>query len=249
MSVWNYITEKIRKEKALHFSLIDPDPLTQDYEEAGRIAKLAYEAGTDAIMVGGSTALDIDMAVKIIKENVKIPVILFPGSVAGISKHADAIFFMSLLNSMNPYMILGAQAIAAPLIKKIKIEPISMAYIVVEPGATAGYMGYAHLIPRAKPKIAAAYAMAAELIGYKLIYLEAGSGAEKCLPVELISAVSHSVHIPVIVGGGISTVEDAKRTVAAGASIIVQGTFVEKTVLKDGGAALREIIKAVKSRV
>ncbi len=245
--MWSYITEKISKEKVLHFSLIDPDPLTQDYDEAGRIARLAYEAGTDAIMVGGSTALDIDPAVKKIKENVKIPVILFPGSLAGISKYADAIFFMSLINSINPYMILGAQAIAAPLIKKTGIEPISMAYIVVEPGATAGYMGYAHLIPRSKPKIAAAYAMAAELIGYKLIYLEAGSGADTCIPPEIIKAVSRSVQIPVIVGGGINTVTDAKNAVEAGASIIVQGTFIEKTVLKDGGSSLKEIIKAVKS--
>ncbi len=245
--MWSYITDKIIREKALHFSLIDPDPLTQDYEEAGRIARLAYEAGTDAIMVGGSTALDIDLAVKKIKENVKIPVILFPGSLAGISKYADAIFFMSLLNSTNPYMIIGAQAIAAPLIKKMGVEPISMAYIIVEPGATAGYMGYAHLIPRSKPKIAVAYAMAAELIGYKLIYLEAGSGADMCIPTEFIKAVSRSVQIPVIVGGGINTAADAKKAVEAGASVIVQGTFIEKTVLKDGGASLKEIIKAVKS--
>lgn len=245
--VWEYITDKISRDGALHFSLIDPDPMRQAPDEAGRIARLACEAGTDAIMVGGSTASDIDFTVKKIKENVNIPVILFPGDLSGISKYADAIFFMSLLNSMNPYMIIGAQAIAAPIIKKMGIEPIPMAYIVMEPGATAGYMGYAHLIPRSKPKIAAAYAMAAELIGYKLIYLEAGSGAESHVPVEAVSMISRSVGTPIIVGGGINTAEDARKIVKAGAGIVVQGTFVEKTVLKDGGKSLREIVKAVKS--
>jgi phosphoglycerol geranylgeranyltransferase len=244
--VWASLLKILKSDGVLHFSLIDPDPFKQSCEDAARMAYLAESAGTNAIMVGGSTVIECDSTVKAIKNKVNIPIILFPGDLTGITPNADAIFFMSLLNSNHPYWIIGAHSIAAPIIKRIEIEPISMGYIIIEPGATAGYVGYAHLIPRDNPKIATAYAMAAELIGFKVIYLEAGSGAGKNVPLDLISSVSKSIDIPLIVGGGINTKEDAINAVKAGADIIVQGTILEKTIFKDKGANLKQTIKAIK---
>jgi len=132
-------------------------------------------------MIGGSTGasgLVLDQTILKIKEVTDLPTILFPGSAAGVSAYADAIFFMSLLNSNNPYWIIGAQALGSPKIKKIGIETIPMGYVIVQPGGTAGWVGDAKLIPRNKADIAAAYAMAAEFLGMRLFYLEAGSGAE-----------------------------------------------------------------------
>ena len=161
MNVENYIRTTLKDHK-LHLTLLDPEE--QSPEEAVRIAKEAIAGGSDGIMLGGSTTQpeELDATAKALNENIDVPVILFPGNISGVSKHADAIFFMSLLNSTNPYWIIGAQALAAPGIKKMGIEIISMGYILVEPGGTVGWVGDAKLIPRNKPDIAVAYAMAAE---------------------------------------------------------------------------------------
>nr|MDO8090759.1 geranylgeranylglyceryl/heptaprenylglyceryl phosphate synthase [Candidatus Sigynarchaeota archaeon] len=245
--VWEYLMNIINDGFAVHLTLIDPDPIRQTAEDAGIVAKYAAEAGTDAFMVGGSTAFGIlDETIKEIKKQTDLPVILFPGNVAGISKYADAVFFMSVLNSRNPYYIIRAQLTGAQAVKMFGLEPIGMAYLILEPGGTAGYMGEAQLIPRNKPQIAAAYALAAQYIGFKLVYLEAGSGVDREVPLEVISGVSSIIDIPLIVGGGIETPEQATAAVRAGADMLVQGTFVEKTVLKDNGAKLAEIISAIK---
>ncbi|MHA1604020.1 MAG: geranylgeranylglyceryl/heptaprenylglyceryl phosphate synthase [Candidatus Freyarchaeota archaeon] len=245
--VWDYLMNIINDGGAVHLTLIDPDPIRQTAEDAGIIAKYAAEAGTDAFMVGGSTAFGIlDETIKEIKKQTDLPVILFPGNVAGISKYADAVFFMSVLNSRNPYYIIRAQLTGAQAVKMFGLEPIGMAYLILEPGGTAGYMGEAQLIPRNKPQIAAAYALAAQYIGFKLVYLEAGSGVDREVPLEVISGVSSIIDIPLIVGGGIETPDQATAAVRAGADMLVQGTFVEKTVLKDNGAKLAEIISAMK---
>ena len=245
--VWDYLMNIINDGFAVHLTLIDPDPIRQTAEDAGIVAKYAAEAGTDAFMVGGSTAFGIlDETIKEIKKQTDLPVILFPGNVAGISKYADAVFFMSVLNSRTPYYIIRAQLTGAQAVKMFGLEPIGMAYLILEPGGTAGYMGEAQLIPRNKPQIAAAYALAAQYIGFKLVYLEAGSGVDREVPLEVISGVSSIIDIPLIVGGGIETPEQATAAVRAGADMLVQGTFVEKTVLKDNGAKLAEIISAIK---
>jgi phosphoglycerol geranylgeranyltransferase len=251
--VWDYLMNIINNDLAVHLTLIDPDPIKQTAQDAGIIAKYAAKAGTDAFMVGGSTAFGIlDETIKEIKEQAGLPVILFPGTVGGVSKYADAIFFMSVLNSRNPYYIIRAQLIGARAVKEFDIEPLSMAYLILEPGGTAGYMSEAQLIPRNKPHIAAAYALAAKYIGFKLVYLEAGSGAEIKEPeemkktVEIIKTVSSLIDIPLIVGGGIENPEQAIAVVRAGADMLVQGTFVEKNVLKDKGAGLAKIISAMK---
>ena len=246
--VWSYITKKLESEGACHFTLLDPDPLKFTPEIVTQMATLSEASGTDAIMIGGSTAFGIiDETVKSITDAVEIPTILFPGNITGVSKYADAMFFMSLLNSRNTYWIIGAQALAAANVRTIGIEPISMAYMLISPGKTAAWVGDANVFPRDKPKLVLAYAMAAELLGFKLVYLEAGSGAEGGgVPREIIQTVSQHLKIPVITGGGFNDAASVARAVEAGASIVVQGTYIEKHILDDKGKGLKQTVKALK---
>jgi phosphoglycerol geranylgeranyltransferase len=244
MNVENYIRTTLKDHK-LHLTLLDPEE--QSPEEAVRIAKEAISGGSDGIMLGGSTTEpeELDATAKALRENVDVPVILFPGNISGVSKHADAIFFMSLLNSANPYWIIGAQALAAPGIKKMGVEILSMGYLVVEPGGTVGWVGDAKLIPRNKPDLAVAYAMAAECLGMKIIYLEAGSGANEHIPEQMIAGVKKMTDIIVIVGGGIRDGETAAKIAKAGADIIVTGTVVEDSSnVKD---KIEELVSGIKS--
>ncbi len=247
-STYEYIINKINKDGALHFSLIDPDPLNQSPAKAGKLARCAEEAGTDAILVGGSTAFDqtfVEKTIDVIKREVKVPVIIFPGGIANVCSKADAILFMSLLNSEDPYFIIGQQALAAYMVKMACLEHISMGYLIIEPGATAGWIGKAKLLPRNKPKLTAAYALAAQMFGFKLIYLEAGSGGQS-IPLEIIKMCSTVLEIPIIAGGGVQTKEDARKFVESGADIVVMGTFIENNVLKDNGTSLKVIIDEIK---
>lgn len=169
-----------------------------------------------------------------------LPVILFPGGVGGISGRADAIFFMSLLNSRNPYFITKAQALGAFQVKRLGLEPLPMAYLIVEPGESAGFIGEADPLPRHKPKIAASYALAAQYMGMKFVYLEAGSGASNPVPIEMIRYVKKAVDIPVIVGGGIREKKEAVR-ISKAADILVTGTIAEESFEK-----LKDLVDAVK---
>jgi phosphoglycerol geranylgeranyltransferase len=244
--VWNYLNDFFSKKIPVHLTLIDPDPFRQSAEDAANIAQLAEKAGTNAIMIGGSTGTAlIQETTKMISDSVEIPTIIFPGNIDAISAHADAIFFMSLLNSRNPYFIIGAQAISAFSIKAHNLETISLAYLIVEPGATAGYIGEAKLLPRDRPHIAATYALAAEYLGFKMIYLEAGSGAGNSIPIDLVRTVADNLTIPIMVGGGIDSLTQAKQLVKAGANCLVQGTFVEHSIQKDSGKELKQIISAL----
>ena len=244
MNVENYIRTTLEDHK-LHLTLLDPEE--QSPEEAVRIAKEAIAGGSDGIMLGGSTTEpeELDATAKALRENVDVPVILFPGNISGVSKHADAIFFMSLLNSANPYWIIGAQALAAPSIKKMDVEILSMGYLVVEPGGTVGWVGDAKLIPRNKPDLAVAYAMAAECLGMKIIYLEAGSGANEHIPEQMIAGVKKMTDIIVIVGGGIRDGETAAKVAKAGADIIVTGTVVEDS--SNVKNKIEELVSGIKS--
>ncbi|MCK4929107.1 MAG: geranylgeranylglyceryl/heptaprenylglyceryl phosphate synthase, partial [Methanosarcinales archaeon] len=179
MSVEERLNNVVKTQGAVHLTLIDPD--SQSPETAGNMAAQAAEGGTDAIMVGGSTGAGgsiLDKTLKAIKEQTDLPTILFPASAGGVSAQADAVFFMSLLNSRDVNYITTNQAMGAPLVKKYGIEPISMAYLIVEPGGTVGWVGDAKLIPQKKPAIAVAYALAGKYMGMHYIYLEAGSGAD-----------------------------------------------------------------------
>ncbi len=244
MTVYESLLRR-RAHARLHMTLLDPEK--QSAEEAGRIAGTAAKNGTDAIMIGGSTGVTqekVDATVLAIKAAAKVPTILFPGSAANLSRHADALYFMSLLNSRDPRLIVGEQRRAAPIVKAWGLETIPMAYLVVEPGMRAGEVGRADPIPRSKPEVAVEYALAAQMLGMKLVYLEAGSGAPDPVPSAMIRAVRASLDIPLVVGGGIRTAEAAGTVAHAGADIVVTGTIVERT--KDG-ETLRRIIEAVKA--
>ncbi|MFW9771847.1 MAG: geranylgeranylglyceryl/heptaprenylglyceryl phosphate synthase [Candidatus Heimdallarchaeota archaeon] len=248
MSTYAYIINRINNQGALHFSLIDPDPVKQSPKKAAKIAECAYEAGTDAILIGGSTVFDqrfVDETILAIKDKIDLPVIIFPGGITNISKEADAILFMSLLNSEDTNNIIGNQALASYTIKILNIEPISTAYLIIEPGGTAGWIGRAKLLPRNKPKLTAAYSLAAEMIGYKLLYLEAGSGSER-IPSETIQLCSSMLNIPIIVGGGVKNEDAARELIEAGANIIVMGTYLENNILHDNGMCLSSIIDEIK---
>ena len=182
-------------------------------------------------MVGGSTVTsvyELDAIVRAIKTS-KLPVILFPNAVSGLSQYADAIFFMSLLNSINPYYLSGAQALGAPFVKRYKLEPIPLAYLIVgEHTGAAGFVGNANPIPNDKPELAAIYALAAEYFGMRFAYLEAGSGARDAVPVEMVKTVRKNSNIHIIVGGGIRSPSQAKALADAGAQLIVTGTVSEQ---------------------
>ncbi len=247
-STYDFLINKINRDGTLHFSLIDPDPTKQNPSKAGKMALYAEQAGTDAILIGGSTVFDqnfVDKTIQAIKEKVNLPIIIFPGGVANLSKKADAILFMSILNSEDPYFIVGQQALASYTVKLSNLEILSTGYLVIEPGGTAGWISKAKLLPRSKPKLTAAYALAAEYFGFKFIYLEAGSGSER-IPAEIIHLCSNLLSIPIIVGGGVKTKEDARCFVEAGADVIVMGTYLENQVLKDNGNSLKTIIDEIK---
>jgi phosphoglycerol geranylgeranyltransferase len=240
-----YLLEKIKAEGSIHLALIDPEKVTA--QDASRIAENSKNSGTAAIMIGGSTFISqahLDDVVKAIKSRVTLPTILFPNNVTGISSHADAIWFMSLLNSVDPYFLIGAQILGAPLVKKYHLEPLSMGYIIVGDGGTAGIVGKAISVPYNKPELAAAHALAGQYLGMRFIYLEGGSGAKDPVPSEMIHAVKHVLEIPLIVGGGIRSKEQAIAAVSAGADIIVTGNVCESS---DSRQKVAEIIAAIKN--
>lgn len=241
-----YILEALEEHKALLFSLVDP----LDYrsaEDAIKTAKNADEAGADAILIGGSIGVQgepLDRIAKAIKESVSKPVILFPGNIGTLTKYADAVYFMSMLNSRSPYWITEAQMLAAPMLKQYNIEPLPVAYTVIEPGGTVGWVGDAKLIPRNKPMIAASYAMAAQYMGFRFLITDAGSNPKDGhIPLEMVKAVSSFIEIPYIVAGGVRTPEEARNVIQAGADIIQVGTAFEK---ESSVEKIHAMVKAVR---
>lgn len=245
--VEKYLLEKIKADGSIHLTLLDPEKVSA--EKAAEIAKNSQDSGTAAIMIGGSTFASqsrLDDVVVAIKAKVKIPTILFPNNeTSGISAHADAIWFMSLLNSKDIYFLAGAQIRGAPFVKKFGIEPLPMGYIIVGDGGAAGRVGKANSLPYTQPDLAVAHALAGQFLGMRFIYLEAGSGAAVPVPPEMIRAVKKSLDIPLIVGGGIRTKEKALTAISAGADIIVTGNITES---KDAKQRISEIISVIHHR-
>ena len=242
--VEKYLLEKIKAEGSIHMTLVDPEKTTPP--QASQVAENSKTNGTSAIMIGGSTFVSqahLDDVIKAIRRIVKIPIILFPNNITGISSYADAIWFMSLLNSVDPYFLIGAQVLGAPLVKKYDLEPISMGYIIVGEGGTAGVIGKATPLPYSKPELTAAHALAGQYLGMHFIYLEGGSGAKKPVPQEMIRMVKKLTDIPLLVGGGIRTKEQALAAASAGADIIVTGNIIESTNSKK---RISDIINSVK---
>ncbi len=204
------------------------------------ISAAVEQCGAKAILVGGSTAVDqieLNDIVIQIKQHVTLPVILFPGNITGVSPRADAIFFSCLMNSDNPYFITEAQALGALAVKKYDLEAIPMAYLIVGDGGAAGFVGRSRGIPPNKPSLAAMYALAANYFGMRFLYLEAGSGADGKVSKSMITAARKAFDGPLVVGGGIKTVQDAQDASESGADIIVVGTMLEspgfETTLSD----------------
>ncbi len=219
------LTQIIEEEGAVYLTLLDPEE--ENIEEISEKIK-DY---ADAIMVGGSIGIiDLDEKVKTIKKITKLPIILFPGNVDGLSKYADAVFYMSLMNSTNTYWVVTAPTLGAITILKYKLEPIPMAYLCIEPvrKTAVGYIGEIREIPQNKPNITAMYCLSAKFFGMRWAYLEAGSGAEYPVNNETIALSKKLSNINIIVGGGIRKPEIAYEKVLAGADAIVTGNLLEK---------------------
>ena len=240
--VEKFLQSELKKRKTLLFVLIDSE--VSNIEASRKLAQDVEKIGASAILVGGSSATDqMEMAqvVKGIKDGIKIPIILFPGNVTGVVPEADAILFSSLMNSENPYFITQAQALGAPSVLKFGLEPLPTAYLVIGDGTSAWFVGSARGIPFEKPKIAAAYALAAQFLGMRFVYLEAGSGAKTNVTPEMVQTVRRTFNGFLIVGGGIKDEKTAKSLAEAGADALVIGTFLEK------GGSLKKLQKIAKT--
>ena len=248
--VEKYLLKMIREAGTIHMTLLDPEKVNP--ESASNIAQIAEVCGSSAIMIGGTTLVSptrLDEVVRTVKESVSIPVILFPNNITGISKYADAIWFMSLLNSADPYFIAGAQVLGAPLVKMYSLEAIPLAYIISGEGGSAGVIGRACPIPYNKPDLASAYALAAQYLGMRFIYLEAGSGVKKPIPPSMVRVVKGVIEIPLIVGGGIRTREQVRKITSAGADIIVTSTVLEESDKDKVKTKIMDIMQGIKEGV
>lgn len=228
-TVWETIQAGLRGGP-LHMTLLDPASSSGPAGEA--IAMTAAECGTHAIMVGGSTDVsseNLDELVQHIKEKTRLPVIYFPSTAGAMSAHLDAIYFLSALNSRDPRFIIREQALGAPLVKALGMETISMGYILVDPGMKVGLVSQADVITRDArgAERAAGLALAAQYFGMRLVYLECGSGAPEPCPTDIVRAVRAAIDVPLVVGGGIRTGQQAREILDAGADIIVTGTIAE----------------------
>lgn len=210
--------------------LIDPDKYTANSLIATIFA--ADDSGADIILIGGSLVSDrIDSTVELIKKNTNIPVVLFPGSLMQLSKKADAILLLSLISGRNPDFLIGNHVLAAPYLKKSGLETIPTGYILVGSGnSSVEYISNTKPIPDDKIDIIVATAIAGELVGNRLIYLESGSGAEKPFNIEVIKEVKRNISVPLIVGGGIKTPMQINEITKAGADVVVVGNAVEHNI-------------------
>ncbi|MDD5148116.1 MAG: geranylgeranylglyceryl/heptaprenylglyceryl phosphate synthase [Candidatus ainarchaeum sp.] len=241
------VLSMIEQRKGLVFLVLDPP--NQSPETSGQLAKVAEKAGVAAIAVGGSIGaqgLLLEQTILSIKKNCSLPVVLFPGNIATLNENADAIYFMSMLNSQDPYYLSGAQIVSSMPIQRMKLEVIPTSYIIVEPGMAVGHVGRAKCIPRDIPYLAGATALAGQFMGSHLIILEAGGGAPEPVPPSLIHAASRLVSVPIVVAGGVKTPEQVFQVVKAGASIVHVGAAIEKTKgnLQQAEKLLSAMVKA-----
>ena len=241
--LYNIILQNKAKGKKQFAVLIDPDK--QDLVKIPAIIEKITAHGADYIFAGGSLMIGAGFEEKLfaIKSYSKIPVIIFPGHPLQVNKNADALLLLSLISGRNPELLIGQHVVAAPFIKASGLEVLPTGYIIVESGrsTTASYISGSMPIPADKPEITACTALAGEQLGLKLIYLDGGSGAENPISSEMISKTKETISIPLIVGGGIKTPEQARKACEAGADIIVIGTAFENNM-----AGLKPIADKVK---
>ncbi|HOW30539.1 MAG TPA: geranylgeranylglyceryl/heptaprenylglyceryl phosphate synthase [Bacteroidales bacterium] len=244
MSIYSTILEKTAQGGKQLAVLVDPDKLSLN--EIGRLSLKASNAGVDYFFVGGSLLVNnqLDACIKTIKENTQLPVILFPGNTMQLSWKADAILFLSLISGRNAEMLIGRHVISAPYLKISPLEVISCGYMLIESGKQTAvqYMSNTTPIPSDKNDIAICTALAGEMLGLKLIYLEAGSGAQHTVPEEMVKQVKGSISVPLIVGGGIRTPEKVNDLCRAGADLLVVGTAFEHNdgLIEEISAAVHE---------
>jgi putative glycerol-1-phosphate prenyltransferase len=242
--IYESLLAKKREGKKSFAVLIDPDHV--DAERIEKLAGLAVSAGVDYLFVGGSLVISnhLDEVVRQIRNRCSIPVILFPGTPSQVSPYADGLLYLSLISGRNPELLIGQHVISAPAVRKSGLEIISTGYMVIDGGAptTVSYISNASPIPADKNEIALCTAMAGEMLGMKLIYMDAGSGARHPIREEMIACVAGSIEVPLVVGGGIRDPEKAYRNCRAGADIVVVGNAIEK----DAGL-IREMSAAIHS--
>ena len=230
MSIYTSLIENQEQGKKQFAVLVDPDKPSD--KEIISIAENAQKSSVDYFFVGGSllTNNNLDICIKLLKENSNIPVVLFPGNTLQMSNKADAFLFLSLISGRNAEMLIGRHVIAAPYLKLSGLEIISAGYMLIDSGkpTTVSYMSNSVPIPSDKIDVAACTAMAGEMLGLKMIFMDAGSGALKPISKEMITIVKQSISIPLIIGGGIDSPEKALENVKAGADIIVVGNSIEK---------------------
>ncbi|HEY8689238.1 MAG TPA: geranylgeranylglyceryl/heptaprenylglyceryl phosphate synthase [Chitinophagaceae bacterium] len=247
--IYNSLTEKKRHGKKSFAVLIDPDKVNDGKMQS--LIDLAVTAKVDYFLVGGSLVISnyLDECVQYIKRSCDIPVVLFPGSPSQVSKYADALLYLSLISGRNPELLIGQHVISAPVVKSSGLEIMSTGYIVIDGGAptTVSYISGAAPLPSDKNDIAMCTAMAGEMLGMKLIYMDSGSGAKRPITESMIEKVSESIAVPLIIGGGITDPEKAYLNCKAGADVIVVGNAIEKdeSLISEMAAAVHSVLVRV----
>ena len=244
-NIYQSLIDRKSHSKKSFAVLIDPDKVNDNSVE--ELIQLSQDAEVDYFLVGGSLVISsyLDECVQLIKRSCKIPVILFPGSPSQISKYADALLYLSLISGRNPELLIGQHVVSAPFVKKSGLEIMPTGYMVIDGGAptTVSYISNASPLPSDKNEIAMCTAMAGEMLGMKLIYMDAGSGAKKAISESMIQKVSSCIDVPLIIGGGITTAEKAYLNCKAGADVIVVGNAIEKdaSLIKEIAAAIHSV--------
>jgi len=223
--------EQRKKQGLKSFAvLIDPDKINTSILD--ELVDLSLAAKVDYLLVGGSLVISnhLDECVQHIKNKCSIPIILFPGSPSQISKYADGLLYLSLISGRNPELLIGQHVVSAPFVKQTGLELLSTGYMVIDGGAptTVSYISNATPLPSDKNEIAMCTAMAGEMLGMKLIYMDAGSGAKKPITESMIELVAKNIKVPLIIGGGITGPEKVYLNCKAGADVIVVGNAIEK---------------------
>ncbi len=244
-NIYQSLTEKKQRNKKSFAVLIDPDKVNDDNME--ELIQLSLDAKVDYFFVGGSLVISsyLNECVQYIKRSCDIPVILFPGSPSQVSKYADGLLYLSLISGRNPELLIGQHVVSAPIVKKSGLEIMPTGYMVIDGGAptTVSYISNAAPLPSDKNEIAMCTAMAGEMLGMKLIYMDAGSGAKRAINEAMIEKVASCIDVPLIIGGGITTPEKAYLNCKAGADLIVVGNAIEKdaSLIKEISAAIHNV--------
>ena len=244
-AIYHSLVEKKKQGRKSFAVLIDPDKVNSTLLD--ELVELSVAAKVDYLLVGGSLVISnhLDECVQHIKKNCNIPVILFPGSPSQISKYADALLYLSLISGRNPELLIGQHVVSAPFVRQSGLEIMPTGYIVVDGGAptTVSYISNASPIPADKNEIAMCTAMAGEMLGMKLIYMDAGSGAKRAISEGMIKSVADHIEAPLIIGGGIIEPEKAYLNCKAGADVIVVGNAIEKdaSLIKEMSDAVHSV--------